>query len=207
MIAALTGILFHKDTGSVIIDVQGVGYEVLLSVRTYDTLPSVGEKTFLHIYTSVREDAITLYGFASLEEKKLFLLLNTVSGVGPKLGLGILSGIDPAELCNAISLKDMARLTSLSGVGKKTAQRLCMELGEKVGAFALEPAQAGVEKKGIPVQSEGFAMQDAASALVNLGYPQETAWQALRAVQQEDAERAASLKVDELLRAALRTLA
>jgi Holliday junction DNA helicase RuvA len=207
MIAALSGILLHKDPASVIIDVQGVGYEVLLSSRTYDRLPQVGEKTFLHIHTSVREDAITLYGSTSAEEKKLFLLLNTVSGVGPKLGLSILSGIDPAELCNAISLKDMARLTSLSGVGKKTAQRLCMELAEKVGAFALEQPVAAAGQGTTPVRSEGFAMQDAASALLNLGYPQETAWQALRAVQQADPDKAADLKVDELIREALRTLA
>jgi Holliday junction DNA helicase RuvA len=207
MIAALSGILLHKDTAAVVIDVQGVGYEVLLSARTYDTLPLAGEQVSLHIHTSVREDAITLYGFSSLEEKKLFLLLNTVSGVGPKLGLGILSGIDPQELCNAISLKDMARLTSLSGVGKKTAQRLCMELGEKVGAFALEPVQPQAGNTGVVVQSEGFAMQDAASALINLGYPQETAWQALRSVQQKNPEKAASMKVDELIRLALRSLA
>ncbi len=206
MIASLSGILSHKDSSSVIIDVQGVGYEVQLSARTYDTLPPSGEKTFLHIHTNVREDAITLFGFATREEKQLFLLLNTVSGVGPKLGLSILSGIAPQELCNAISLKDMARLTALSGVGKKTAQRLCMELGEKVGAFALEPVQTAAQP-GSPVSSEGFAMQDAASALVNLGYAQETAWQALRAVQQEDAEKAAAMKVDELIRLALRSLA
>ncbi len=207
MIAALTGILLHKDPGSVIIDVQGVGYEVLLSARTYDRLPPVGEKTFLHIQTNVREDAITLYGFTGGEDKKLFLLLNTVSGIGPKLALGILSGIDAGELCNAISLKDMARLTSLSGVGKKTAQRLCMELGEKVGAFTLEQVQVAANSGRTPVRSEGFAMQDAASALVNLGYPQETAWQALRAVQQADSDKAAEMKVDELIREALRTLA
>ncbi|MEA2114722.1 MAG: Holliday junction branch migration protein RuvA [Thermodesulfobacteriota bacterium] len=207
MIAALTGILLHKDPGSVIIDVQGVGYEVLLSARTYDRLPPVGEKTFLHIHTNVREDAITLYGFTGGEDKKLFLLLNTVSGIGPKLALGILSGIDAGELCNAISLKDMVRLVSLSGVGKKTAQRLCMELGEKVGAFTLEQVQVASNSGRKPVRSEGFSMQDAASALVNLGYPQETAWQALRAVQQADADKAAEMKVDELIREALRTLA
>jgi Holliday junction DNA helicase RuvA len=207
MIAALSGVLLHKEPGSVIIDVQGVGYEVLLSGRTYDGLPQVGEKIFLHIHTGVREDAIILYGFTDAEEKKIFLLLNTVSGVGPKLGLAILSGIEPGELCNAISLKDMARLTSLSGVGKKTAQRLCMELGEKVGAFALEQPRARGGAGSAPVRSEGFAMQDAVSALVNLGYPQETAWQALRAVQQVDPDRAADLKVDELVREALRTLA
>jgi len=207
MIAALSGVLLHKDPGSVVIDVQGVGYAVQLSARTYDVLPRLGEQTFLHIHTSVREDAITLYGFVEPEEKTLFLLLNTVSGIGPKLALSILSGLDPAELCAAISCKDMSRLTSLSGVGKKTAQRLCMELGEKVGAYTGAVAQAATEGRERAVPREGFLLQDAASALVNLGYPQETAWQALRAVQQEDSARAAAMKVDELIREALRTLA
>ncbi len=207
MIATLTGTLLHKDPASVVIDVNGVGYDVQLSSRTYDKLPPVGEKTFLYIHTGVREDAITLYGFTDGDQKKLFLLLNTVSGIGPKLALSILSGIDPGELCNAISLKDMSRLTSLSGVGKKTAQRLCMELGEKVGAFALEQVQAVSTKGTTPARSEGFAIQDAASALINLGYPQETAWQALRTVQQADPTKAAEMKVDELIRGALRSLA
>ncbi len=207
MIAALTGILLHKDPGVIVVDVQGVGYEVQVSARTYDQLSAVGEKTFLYIHTSVREDAITLYGFTTDEDKRLFLLLNTVSGVGPKLGMSILSGIAAGELCDAISLKDMARLTSLSGVGKKTAQRLCMELGEKVGALATGQSAAGASSPaGIP-KTEGFSLQDAASALVNLGYPQETAWQALRAVQKDDPEGAATMQVDELIRAALRSLA
>ncbi|MCI5219792.1 MAG: Holliday junction branch migration protein RuvA, partial [Candidatus Electrothrix sp. LOE2] len=195
MIATLSGILQHKDPALVIIDVQGVGYEVHLSGRTYDKLPLAGENAFLHIHTNVREDAITLYGFTDMEQKKLFLLLIGVSGVGPKLALSILSGIDPAELCNAVNLKDMARLTALSGVGKKTAQRLCMELADKVGGLALEQSRSVPGKSGkgtsAPPRSEGFAMQDAASALVNLGYPQETARQALRSVQQADPERAA----------------
>ena len=105
------------------------------------------------------------------------------------------------------SLKDMARLTSLSGVGKKTAQRLCMELGEKVGAFALDSGAAAGGMVTAPPATEGFAMQDAASALVNLGYPQETAWQALRTVQQADPDKAGEMQVDELIRAALRSLA
>ncbi len=209
MIATLSGLLQHKDPASVILDVQGVGYEVQLSSRTYDTLPLEGEKAFLHIHTNVREDAITLYGFTDMEQKKLFLLLTGVSGVGPKLALSVLSGIDPAELCNAVNLKDMARLTALSGVGKKTAQRLCMELADKVGGLALEQSPAtGKGGAGTPPpRSEGFAMQDAASALVNLGYPQETAWQALRSVQQADPEAAAEMQVDELIRSVLRSLA
>ena len=208
MIATLSGILQHKDPASVILDVQGVGYEVQLSSRTCDKLPLEGEKAFLHIHTNVREDALTLYGFTDMEQKKLFLLLTGVSGVGPKLALSILSGIDPAELCNAVNLKDMARLTALSGVGKKTAQRLCMELADKVSSLALEqPRPVPGKGAGAPPRSEGFAMQDAASALVNLGYPQETAWQALRSVQQADPEGVADMKVNELIRNALRGLA
>ncbi|WP_456385142.1 Holliday junction branch migration protein RuvA [Desulfolithobacter sp.] len=206
MIAALTGTIFHKLPGSVIVDVRGVGYEVQVSGRTYDRLPSTGEETFLYIHTSVREDAITLYGFSEVEEKELFLLLNTVSGVGPKLALSILSGISAAELCEAISMKNLSRLVALSGVGKKTAQRLCMELGEKVGALA--GGWDGGEPEAVaPVAVEGHAMQDAASALVNLGYPQNMAWQALRSVQQHDPEAAAAMKVEELIREALQVLA
>jgi Holliday junction DNA helicase RuvA len=208
MIATLSGKLQHKDPSSVVLDVQGVGYEVQLSSRTYDKLPLIGEKTFLYIHTNVREDAITLYGFTDMEQKKLFLLLTGVSGVGPKLALSILSGIDPAELCNAVNLKDMARLTALSGVGKKTAQRLCMELADKVSGLVVEqPASSTGQSGTAPPRSEGFAMQDAASALVNLGYPQETAWQALRSVQYTNPEATAEMQVDELIRAALRSLA
>ncbi|WP_339135034.1 MAG: Holliday junction branch migration protein RuvA [Candidatus Electrothrix sp. GW3-4] len=208
MIATLSGILQHKDPASVILDVQGVGYEVQLSSRTYDKLPLAGEKAFLHIHTHVREDAIILYGFTDRDQKRLFLLLTGVSGVGPKLALAILSGIEPAELCNAVNLKDLSRLTALSGVGKKTAQRLCMELADKVGGLALEQAGPLSGQGGTaPPRNEGFALQDAASALVNLGYPQETAWQALRSVQQTDPEGAAEMQVDELIRNALRSLA
>jgi Holliday junction DNA helicase RuvA len=206
MIAHLSGILLSKDSTSLIIDVQGVGYEVHVSSRTCDSLPP-GEKVSLHIHTSVREDAITLYGFQDSSQKHLFLLLNTVSGVGPKLALAILSGMEPAELRNAISLKDIKRLTALPGVGKKTAERLCMELADKIAAFALEHGCPLPKRGSPPPVSEGFAMQDAASALSNLGYPQETAWQALRTVQQADPAKAAAMNVSELIRAALMTLA
>ncbi|HHD56738.1 MAG TPA: Holliday junction branch migration protein RuvA [Desulfobulbaceae bacterium] len=206
MIASLSGKVQHKQPDAVILDVGGVGYEVMISSRTYDLLPPVGEEVFLLVRTNVREDAITLYGFGTSEEKKLFFLLNSVSGVGPKLALAILSGISAGELCQAISLKDMARLTALSGVGKKTAQRLCMELGEKVGAFSLHNLEADVSITA-PAMVEGFAIQDAVSALVNLGYPRSTAWQALRSIQQQDPEAAAQMKVEELLRLALQAMA
>lgn len=208
MIAHLSGTLLSKEPAALVIDVQGVGYEVHVSSRTSSDLPPVGEQVSLRIHTNVREDAITLYGFPDSSQKRLFLLLNSVSGVGPRLALAILSGMEPAELCNAVSLKDVKRLTALPGVGKKTAERLCMELADKIAAFAAEFGGKAALNPPSPVPvSEGFAMQDAASALVNLGYPQETAWQALRTVQQADPVAAAGMTAGELIRAALRSLA
>ncbi|WP_319550509.1 Holliday junction branch migration protein RuvA [Desulfogranum marinum] len=206
MIASLNGIVRSKSPGSIVLDVQGVGYEVFISSRTYDLLPAIGEECFLLIQTNVREDAITLFGFEKQETKKLFLLLVTVSGIGPKLALAILSGLGSEELTTAISMEDYARLTAISGVGKKTAQRLCVELGEKVGRLA----PSGVEGQpsvvsGSPAQ--GNAVQDAVSALINLGYPQHLAWQALRRVQKQHGEGADAMAVEELIRLALQGLA
>ncbi|MGW8161783.1 MAG: Holliday junction branch migration protein RuvA [Desulfobulbales bacterium] len=206
MIAALSGILFVKHPGHVIVDVGGVGYEVLISGRTYDRLPETGDEVFLYIHTSVREDAITLYGFTKSEEKELFLLLNTVSGVGPKLALGILSGISASELGEALTRKNMARLTSLSGVGKKTAERMCVELKDKVSRYYIPRSET---ERISPEESmvEEDSIQDALSALTNLGYPQAMAWQALRKVQKKNPETIGEMKIEDLIREALRTLA
>jgi len=206
MIATLNGLVFAKTPATVIVDVNGVGYEVLISVRTYDALPVTGASCFLFVQTMVREDAITLYGFHEKEEKELFLLLVTVSGIGPKLALTILSGIGGEELCRAITVKDLTRLTALPGVGKKTAQRLCMELGEKVGGFT---GAVMVEGTGMvtAVAGENQVVADAASALVNLGYPQYTAWQALRAVLKQFPEDGGVPKVEDLIRLTLQSLA
>lgn len=206
MIASLNGILRFKSPGSIVVDVQGVGYEVFISSRTYDLLPEIGEDCFLFIHTHVREDAITLFGFENQETKALFLLLVTVSGIGPKLALAILSGLGSEDLSTAISMEDYGRLTAISGVGKKTAQRLCVELSEKVGRIA----PSGVE--GQPSVSstspiQGNAIQDAVSALINLGYPQHLAWQALRRVQKQHGEGADTMAVEELIRLALQGLA
>ncbi len=206
MIATLSGILFFKQPNHLIIDVGGVGYEVLISARTYDRLPAPGDEVFVHVYTNVREDAITLYGFGEMDEKELFLLLNTVSGVGPKLALGILSGISVPGLCEALALKDMERLIALSGVGRKTAQRLCVELQDKVGSFA----NPGAETEGdLPdnrmVADDSF--QNAVSALVNLGYPRTQAWNTLQAVRQRHPDEAGTMKTEALIREALRSLA
>ena len=206
MIASLTGLVQVKSPGSVIVDVGGVGYEVFISVRTFDTLPEVGASCFLYIQTVVREDAISLYGFGQKEEKELFLLLVAVSGIGPKLALTILSGIGVTALCQAIVAKDLTQLTGIPGIGKKTAQRLCVELAEKVGGLGdglIEPALA--TGNAAPATSQVLA--DAASALTNLGYPQATAWQALRAVEQRLGEAAADLRVEELIRLGLQALA
>lgn len=204
MIASLNGLILAKTPAAVILDVNGVGYEVFISSRTYDTLPVGGAPCFLHVHTVVREDAITLYGFSRPEEKGLFLLLVTVSGIGPKLAQTILSGIGVADLRQAILLKDLARLTALSGVGKKTAQRICVELGEKVGTLDGSLPEEG--RTEAPAAAGGSPLADAASALVNLGYPQATAWEALRVAQQQ-AEEPDALRVEDLIRLALRSLA
>ncbi len=206
MIATLTGIVRHKTPASVILDVGGVGYELSISSRTYDRLPAVGEESFLHVYTNVREDAITLYGFEHHEEKRFFLLLVGVSGIGPKLGLAILSGLSGKDLRDAVMLKDYSRLTSLPGVGKKTAQRLCMELGEKIGGLQVDEPSAARTVPAVAVD-ESSVMHDAVSALVNLGYPQNVAWQALRRVYPRNSEQNRAVSVEELIRLSLQGLA
>ena len=207
MIASLSGLLLVKTPNAVIIDVGGVGYEAFISGRTYDALPETGHACFLHVQTVVREDAIHLFGFSAKEEKEIFLLLITVSGIGPRLALTILSGIGVVELCRAITNKDLSRLTALPGIGKKTAQRICVDLAEKVGGLG-GFSDGATPSRPLPVLAgETDAMSDAVSALVNLGYPQATAWQALRAVEQQLGEGSMPLKVEELIRQALRVLA
>ncbi|MCL2790569.1 MAG: Holliday junction branch migration protein RuvA [Desulfobulbus sp.] len=207
MIASLSGLLLVKTPNAVIVDVGGVGYEVFVSGRTYDALPENGHACFLHVQTVVREDAIHLFGFHAKEEKEIFLLLVTVSGIGPRLALTVLSGIGVDELCRAITNKDVSRLTALPGIGKKTAQRICVELAEKVGGLAGFWADEAGPRSMPTLAGETDAMADAVSALVNLGYPQATAWQVLRMVEQQLAESSAPPKVEELVRLALRSLA
>ena len=128
MIAALRGNIIQKNPGSLVLDVAGVGYEVLVSLRTWETLPELNREVQLLVQTIVRKDAITLYGFADPGEKALFMLLLGVSGIGPRLALTVLGGLGAAELQSAIVGRDLGRLTSVSGVGKKTAKRICVAL-------------------------------------------------------------------------------
>ena len=204
MIACLRGILFQKFPESLIVDVGGVGYEVFFSQSGQGRLPGVGEEVFLHILTVVREDAFNLYGFLEPSEKEMFQLLNTVSGIGPKLAMHILAGISPAEMARAILHDDLARLTRLPGVGKKTAERLCLELKDKV-QFVPEALSASASTLVLP--GEDQRVHDAISALLNLGYPAVRAREALAAVRsQTGSEDFAAMRLEELLRQALRAL-
>jgi len=206
MIATLTGNVLMTGPDRAVIDVGGVGYEVFLSTDGVARLPEKNGQVFLHIHTHVREDAIILYGFLEVQEKELFLILKTVSGIGPKLGLAILSGMRVPDLCQAIAGEDVSRLTTLQGVGKRTAERLCVELKDKVGH--LQGAGAVLEKAALLSSASGSAVADTLSALVNLGYPDPVARQALTAVKKRVGDASfVAMQIEELIRETLRTLA
>lgn len=206
MISCLKGELFQKSQEKATLLVNGVGYEVFLSSDSIEKLPQLGEEVFLYTYTHVREDALHLFGFADTDEKQMFLLLINVSGVGPKLALAILSGIRPADLARAIATKDIARLTGLSGVGKKTAERLCLDLKDKVGLIVGTAEE--IPDFGAASQVEGGKEKDVISALVNLGYPQSRAHIALAAMKRRfSPESLAEMPLQELIRETLRSLA
>lgn len=207
MIATLTGNLLLRYTDRVVVEVGGVGYEVFLSVDGLSRIGDLHEETFLFIHTHVREDAIILYGFIEEDEKEMFLTLKSVSGIGPKLALAILSGMRVAELSRAIAAQDVKLLTSLQGVGKRTAERLCVELKEKVGHF-VSGAHDGEEKVIDMLHSAGSVQADVLSALANLGYPDPVARQALVSVKKRVGEESfAKMELEEMLKEGLRALA
>jgi Holliday junction DNA helicase RuvA len=164
VIAQIRGTLAVKVPGEVIIDVGGVGYQVLIPLNVFYRLPDVGAALTLQIHTHVREDAIQLFGFQDIAEKQVFLLLNGVGGIGPKLALNILSGIQAVDLARALREGDTVRLVAIPGVGKKLAERMIVELKDKFSTFLTEPAENRRDEAG----SQLF--HDAVSALVNLGY-------------------------------------
>lgn len=206
MIASLSGRVQSIHPDRAVLDVGGVGYEVFLSADGVSRLPERGGKVFLHIHTHVREDALVLYGFPEEDEKELFLILKTVSGIGPRLALAMLSGMRVADLCQAIGENDVRRLTSLQGVGKKTAERLCVELKDKVSHLAVGGAMRG--GAGAVTQVSGSTVLDAVSALCNLGYSDPIAREALTAVKQRLGDEGfAALSVEEMIREGLKTLA
>ena len=167
MIALLTGQIVHKSPDHVILDVHGVGYRVMIPFSTYYELPEEGSAT-LHIHTSVREDAILLYGFRTRTEKSFFQLLISVSGIGPKLARDILSNIQPPQLAAALQQGDLHKLSAIPGIGKKTAERLVLELKDKAGKLDTGSVSAaeGVGRS-LP---ENTVLDDVSSALLNLGY-------------------------------------
>jgi len=203
MIATLRGKVIHLDADQIVIEVGGVGYRVRMSAAGIRALPPSGE-VFLHTFTNVREDALELFGFADPDEKRMFILLNSVSGVGPRLSLNILSGSSCADLCRAISSGDIAALTRLQGVGKKTAERLCLELKDKIDFVPAGAAPVAVDDD-IPADA---VTADGISALVNLGYSTTAARQAISALRERlGAEAFCDLSLEELLREALRSMA
>lgn len=204
MIACLRGILLQKSAESLVVDVGGVGYEVFFPNACHPRLPEMGGEIFLHVQAVVREDAFSLYGFLESGEKEMFQLLNTVSGVGPKLAHNILAGLAPKDLARAINLDEIARLTRLPGVGKKTAERLCLELKDKVRFLPETMAASGPA----PLKGAGDGpVQDAISALLNLGYPAARVREAMDAVRRQTGDESfAALRLEELIRQSLRAL-
>ena len=192
MIAHLRGRLIAKHPNQAIVEAGGVGYDVNITVPSFSDLPALGAEVALHIHTHVREDMIALYGFLRAEEKQLFEKLITVSGIGPKLAITILSGMATAEMVGAIRSNDFARLTKIPGIGRKTAERMCVELRDKLEGFGAPQ----------PVVSRSAVEEDVISALVNLGFQRAVAEKAVqRAVQSSGRDN-----FDAIFRAALGTL-
>ncbi len=200
MIGLLRGRLLAKKPNLVLVDVHGVGYEVHIPLTSFYELPGEGAEGQLHIHTHVREDALALFGFVTPRERDLFLKLIAISGIGPRLAISILSGGRVDELAQAITGGNLARLTSIPGVGRKTAERVVLELKSQMGPFLAPGEPAAEEAAGARDRLE----EDIVSALVNLGYPKPGAEKALSAVLRSGGcERT----FEELLRRTLRRLA
>lgn len=193
MIAHLRGKLLSKHPNQAIVETAGVGYDVTISVPTFSDLPALGADIALHIHTHVREDVIALYGFLRPSEKLLFEKLITVSGIGPKLAITILSGMAADEMVNAIRGNDIAKLTRIPGIGKKTAERMVLELRDKLP----EPGRAVA---AVPVISA--VEEDVLSALVNLGYQRAAAEKALETAVKDGSQKS----FDQLFRSVLSRL-
>jgi len=191
MIAHLRGKLLAKHPNQVIVETSGVGYDVTITVPTFSDLPETGTEVALHIHTHVREDALALYGFLRSSEKLLFEKLITVSGIGPKLAITILSGMPADEMVRSIRGNDVARLTRIPGIGKKTAERMVLELRDKLPEAG--PAATPMDTPLSPIED------DVLSALLNLGYQRPAAEKALTAVSHDGSAKS----FDQMFRAVL----
>ena len=197
MIAHLKGKLTYKSPEYTIVDVSGVGYQVFTPLSTYYALPDPGQTVSLRVHTRVREDELKLFGFLTEEEQTIFQKLITINKVGPKLALGILSGMSPADLISTIMNNDAARLSTIPGVGKKTAERLTLELKDKLADLALE-----MEHHPEAAPKQGF-YDDALSALVNLGYKKPEAEKALKTIYNQNGKDAS---LEDLIKESLNIL-
>lgn len=192
MIASLKGIVQTKKPEGVIIEVSGVGYRVSVPLCSLADIPEPGENVFLHTYTHVREDALQLFGFLSEEERKVFTTVLGISGIGPKLGLAILSGMPALRFIEAVSSEDVELLSTIPGLGKKTASRLVLELKGKLPSLESDGAYG----------SKGHSVaEDAVSALVNLGYKKPTAEKAV-----DNAVRGGAAAIEDIIKEALKYL-
>jgi len=195
MIARLNGIILEKQPSRVIVDVGGVGYDVLVPLSTYYVCGDAGSKIALRVHTHVREDQLALYGFATELEQAMFEKLIAVSGIGPKLGLSVLSGIEARELAGAIQRNDVARLTAIPGVGKKTAERMCVELRDRLPKTVM----------AAPASPADSLREDLVSALTNLGYHRQAIDKVLDALL-SSASAKAPARFEDALRSALKGL-
>ena len=201
MIAMLSGKIAYKGISHIVVDVSGVGYRVFIPLATFYALPEAGETVSLHIHTSVKEDAIHLFGFYTQQERELFQLMISVSGIGPKIAMGILSGISSQELLEAISGGHVTKLITIPGVGRKMAERLILELKEKViKKMAAESISMSDPRKNL----SDAMREDVLSALVNLGYKQTVAKDAIDKVA---SDLQGELAMDQLLKKSLKILA
>ena len=176
MIAHLKGKLIHKSPVEISIDVNGIGYQVFVPLSTFYALPELGDEVFLSVHTHMREESLKLFGFYTSNEKKIFEKLITINKVGPKLALTILSGMSPAELFSTIKSNDIGRLSAIPGIGRKTAERLILEMRDKMDGPSLEFAKIKDST------SQNGLFDDALSALVNLGYKKSQAENTLKKV-------------------------
>lgn len=202
MIAFLSGKLLEKDANTVIVDVGGVGYEVTIPLSTFYELGEIGSDVALRIFTYVREDALQLFGFKTARERDLYLKLISVQGIGAKSGITMLSGMSADEIVAAIRTDNIARLTAIPGVGKKTAERMVIELRDKIAELASGVSLDFSTAAGAAVGADA-AFDDALSALVNLGYQKNAAEKALNQVMKDGTD----LNVQKMLRQALQRLA
>lgn len=199
MIEHLTGTVIEKTPTSAVLSAGGVGYGVLIPLATFEKLPAVGEQASLYTWLAVREDALTLYGFATREEREVFLLLTSVTGVGPKIGLGMLSGGGVDQVRTAIARGDIGLLVKVPGVGRKLAERLVLELRDKIqSAGTMGSISADASGPAVAVREETLA------ALLALGYNRQGAERAIRGALKENPD--AEKNVESLIKASLRAL-